>query len=227
MDFRARTDGKTIQIYHGLTTGSLVASLEKVKRFLYDYPSEFVLVRITTISQRTQFDNLMEKVITEDLFWKCHDSWHYPTVGECRGKIILLDNFSCNRACKFTTAFGIHYCMGSCIWMVQDEDWIQSIEFKLDLIQAHLKLVRMNPCAYFANFLTGAGPDITSEYLTCGPPLSLLDRMGVFFGLKHKFLGTNHFAMSYIKKNKHHVGIIFTDFISLDLIKAIINVNYE
>jgi hypothetical protein len=51
--------------------------------------------------------------------------------------------------------------------------------------------------------------------------------MGVFFGLKHKSLGTNHFVMNYIKKNKHHVGIIFTDFISLDLIKAIINVNYE
>jgi hypothetical protein len=159
-----------------------VASLEKVKSFLYAYPSEFVLVRIITLSPRTQFENLMEKVIEEDMFWKCHKSWHHPTVGECRGKIIILDNYSCNRGCKFTTAFGIHYCMGSCIWMVQDEDWIQSIEFKLDLIQAHLKLARMNPCAYFANFLTGVGLNITSEYLICGPPFSFLDRMGFSLG---------------------------------------------
>ena len=216
LDFRARIDGETIQTYHGATTGTLKESLMETQSFLSKYPSEFVLVRITTPFPRVEFDKIMETLlesIGEQYFWRSKNA--FPTVGDCLGKIVILDNFSCD-----ATSFGIHYCRG--FWVIQDEGWITSIQYKLELIKRNFTLAKLKPFAYFANFLSGIGKDVTSEYVTCGPRLSILDRIR-----KRHFPGTNVFALKYINKNKHHVGIIFTDFPGPDLIKSIIKLNYE
>ncbi|SFL56680.1 phosphatidylinositol-specific phospholipase C, partial [Lactococcus garvieae] len=101
IDIRARYINGVFTIHHGdyYTHSNLGDVFNGVRRFLKQHPSETVLMRLKQEKSNlgdTELNNEFKKYFDKykNLIWKNNNNTSNPTLGEIRGKIVILRNFA-------------------------------------------------------------------------------------------------------------------------------------
>lgn len=203
--------------------------LRECVRFLTEYPAETILLRVKPAFEHGEgitrdFWETFKWYITEDgddfgpngkfvryrdYVWRSDDYSTVPTLGEVRGKIVFLQDFSSPEQ------FGLSWGNLS----VQDFPVAgkEQIPAKWDSVKVHLERTATGaPGTMYANFLSGAS--------------SMLDPRDVANGTRIKGQGMNQRFYEYLAKprdegNIRRCGIVMADFPGPDLIERIIDHN--
>jgi len=167
------------RLYHEgyLLTLTMEQVLQQFIIFLIKNPSEFLLVRIKPDKASEEFSRDMDRIHTgyRSFLWHPVHVNVSPTVGEARGKIIILDNFSSFQH-AYTSKYGISY-DNHTAWNIQDRWNIGSppyLKSKVEKIFENFKIA--SKTKHFAiNFLSGSGAIVvTPRYVAVGSTLKNL-----------------------------------------------------
>lgn len=247
IDIRAKYDnGKKFPIYHGIT--DLKVDFEEVlstiKDFLKKNPTEFILMRFSQENSSASNREMAELFLSyyskyQEIFFK--GDFYNPTVGEMRGKLVLLSNvISLN-------GYGINYKS-----LVTQDDYYLATNWDLyskwEKIKNHLN--RTDNIYFdnvYMNYLTASGgvfpyfvasghasPQTNAARLATGltepgfwykyPDFPRGNWFGVIATIY--FEGTNTLTANFLNDNKiRRSGIIMADFPGERLINAIIECN--
>lgn len=176
-------------------------------------------------------------------FWEYNKKNENPTLGEVRGKIVMLQSFEAG------TSYGINW--NSDTLKIQDDyklgtNW--DLYSKWEKVKVHLKDANGNKPNIYINFLSGSvgsfpyfvasgqsspqngAPRLLTGKTTSGWQNDWPDfpRIGCFIGIcSIAFEGTNNLIINHICacSDIKHAGIIMCDFPGPDLINTIIALN--
>lgn len=209
LDIRCRHTDNTFTIHHGSFYLNINFDnvLEIVTNFLTENSTETILMRLKQEHKPQNNTQTFEETMSNyyynsqftDYFWRknnCND----PKLGDCRGKIVILQNFNYNNF-----EFGLDY-----YWSFnrQDDYEVAAIERKIESIINCLKKCE-NGETSIINYLSGVGR------LAVPTPHAVSNK-------------TNNFMLNYLKKNNcQYVGIVACDFIDETLVSLIINTNQK
>lgn len=228
LDIRIRRFNNTFTIHHGkcyLHT-NFEKVLESVSEFLIKHPSETVLMRIREEQppNRNNKKSVCE-ILTEyrnrysEFFWYSNANID-PSIGECRRKIVILQNFD-------------SHCFG------RPEEYAENI-FGLDYRTFN------NQDNYEPKTINEKNESIKNKYeeAACDRMHSIINHLSgregrfgtpVALAIKTNYYLYNLLKNEHLDKKKHYIGIIPTDFVKLnykkltkdeDLIVKIIECNF-
>ncbi len=247
----SHTGDTNLQVYTGLTNlgVTFVDVIKRVVAFLNKNNEEVVLIKVTEKdSESGNFAYAIRRSIEEaglsDYIFDGSKSKN-PTLGEARGKIILLADYDGNKW------RAIPYRDNSSI---QDSNHLNTnwdLYSKWEKVKQHLTDTNRskNKNTRYINYLTGSGgafpyfvasghsssgtgadrlltgltePAFKSKY----PEFPRVGRLGVLASIA--FEGTNVLTLNYIlKENLNFVGIVVADFPGEGLIREIIDLNFK
>lgn len=252
LDIRCRHLNNAFRIHHGIIDQQATFDdvMKAVTAFLAAHPRETVLMRV-----KEEYDakgNSRDFAATfADYLGKYPDKfWKYtsdnPTLGEVRGKIVLLQNFTSG------TQYGIKWDS----LKIQDDFSVKTnwdLEGKWNKVSAQMDAAKANGGnAIYVNFLSASGGSfpyfIASGHSSPGtkaPRLStgkttpgwknccqMFPRVDCVIGIcTIAFEGTNVLFASRLlhynndKKAKFHTGIVMADFPGYGLIQAVVGQN--
>jgi 1-phosphatidylinositol phosphodiesterase len=263
LDIRILFQFNTFDLSHGIIPqpGNFDVVVQTVSAFLKTYPHETVLMRVkdeinglgNTISFESAFQGYYARY--SDVFW--HNTAHEtnPTLGELRGKVVVLQDFTA------TGSYGLYYSSLN----AQDNynlttNWdlyTKWTEVKNQLNTANMvgefcilghcvQLLPGNENKLYINFLSGATGVFPyfvasgkSDPSTGGPLLLTgkttpgwsdwpdFPRVGCVIGIcSIAFEGTNNLTYNWLAAGgKRRVGIIMADFPGFGLIQQVIALN--
>ncbi|WP_141329566.1 phosphatidylinositol-specific phospholipase C domain-containing protein [Myxococcus sp. AB025B] len=215
LDIRCRHIGDRFTIHHGVVY--LHVNFDDVLRttiqFLNDNPTETVVMRVKrehteediTRSFNQTFEWYRDQPAYSPYLWR---GSHVPTLGEVRGRIVVLDDFAGG-------AYGIPW--GA---LELQDDWTVSqladIDDKWNKVRAHLDRTQGGaPSKLFVNFLSGAS--------AMAHPLHVAGGINVL-GIGYR--GVNDFAIDHLVGGyAQRAGILMMDFPGAGLIDAILALN--
>ncbi|WP_164018612.1 phosphatidylinositol-specific phospholipase C [Pyxidicoccus trucidator] len=214
LDIRCRHIGDAFTIHHGVVylNVNFTDVLNTATQFLSEHPRETLVMRVKkehteeniTRTFAQTFEWYREQPAFKPYIWR---GSHVPTLGEVRGKLVILDDFGGG-------AYGIP-------WSSLDlqDDWTVSTLFDIDdkwnKVRAHLEKTNTgSPSKLFVNFLSGSSAG-AFPYMVAG---------GAGSGIR----GVNDFAIDYLVGAKvQRAGIMMMDFPGAGLIDAILALNYR
>lgn len=241
----------TLKVYTGLTDlkVTLVDVIKRVSDFLGKHREEIVLIKLHANSGDSEDipylvkQNIESKGLSDYIFDGSKN--RNPKLGDARGKIILLADYTGNRWKEISYRDGAS---------IQDNNYLSTnwdLYSKWEKVKEHLERTNRtkNSGIRSVNYLTGSGgafpyfvasghvssgtgdarlstglttPAFSSYYLDF-PRVSSL---GVFSTIA--FEGTNVLALNYInRKDVKFTGIVVADFPGGGLINEIINLNFR
>lgn len=221
LDIRVRHVSNNLQGHHGMVFqgGNMRSYLNEVQGFLRAQPSEMVLMRVkeeyTPSGNTRSFFETFNEIASEypDLFWK---GGHVPTLGQARGKVVLLQDFS----------GGVF--PGS-IWfggILKQDQWdvssIRSLPEKIASITAFARRVNGYGGMYLTiNHLSGAGTWIRPWQVASAQTFA---RNGSSF--VPGYTGTNYDFKNQLDQGRYQrVGVVPMDFPGPSIVKKIISLN--
>lgn len=249
LDIRVRAIDGVFTLHHGpvylnVNFGNV---LNEVTKFLNQYPSETILMRIKQEHDPRPWDEF-NRILNSYLENECYKSYFIspstsnPSLKEIRGKILILRDFSQGKVGIPYNSFSIqdNYHM-STNWDLYSK-W-ESVKSKLNYSNT------TNGKVSTINYLSASGGSFPyfvasghSSPGTSAPRLSTglthpgwagtypdFPRVNWFLGIATiAFEGTNILTDDYIKNQQlNHVGIVVADFPGASLIDSIISVNYK
>lgn len=271
LDIRLNVEGERLRTAHGIY--EFYSYFEDVLAecivFLRSHEKETILMRVgRNAGDLATFVSLfetkyMEKIYEDSTTYYERWFWHQeesenptnPTLGEVRGKIVLLQAFPAG------SLYGLNYLAAECCYCkdvstdcdsdatikIQDSydmgtNWSLS-NWKAQAVVDHLKrAAEGDPETIYINYLVGSGGSfpyfVASGHSSPGTNDPHL-WMGWCFGgcgplmwtrsfLKCCFfLGTNEVAYRHLVANRNRAGIVMADFPGPGLIKVLIEINYE
>ncbi|HLJ47747.1 MAG TPA: phosphatidylinositol-specific phospholipase C [Bryobacteraceae bacterium] len=129
LDIRLLFEDNVFGLTHGqiVQPGNFDGVMQTVSSFLHSFPGETVLMRIR--DEREGFGNTMtfEDAFRtywskySDIFWMNPNNETNPTLGEIRGKVVVLQNFSSSQS-----AYGLDYISSNSPFHVQDDYTLNS-----------------------------------------------------------------------------------------------------
>jgi 1-phosphatidylinositol phosphodiesterase len=255
MDIRLKIDDGELMVYHGIAPQGLAFDgdvLATVTSFLAAHPSETVLMRIKDEDAPPAtdgFDDLVIQALNSYSSYVYQGSSDNPTLGEIRGKIVVLQNFSSS------LDIGIPWSSLS----IQDEfdlDTNWDLAWKWDQVKDHFGTANNNAnyLTIHVNFTSAANggfpyffasghssPQTGAPRLLTGYTRGVIDTcdddpdicidefpsVNCFAGTcSVAFEGINILAMNYLNAgNVRRAGIVMSDFPGHGLIESIINLN--
>ncbi|MDC0708612.1 phosphatidylinositol-specific phospholipase C domain-containing protein [Stigmatella sp. ncwal1] len=220
LDIRCRHFQNSFTIHHEAVY--LNANFDDVLRtatqFLRDHPRETLLIRVqeeyepegNTRSFEETFASYQNQPAYKDYFWK---GTSVPSLGEARGKIIILDKFK-----KENWTYGIPWNQGYPVdfqdsWTV---DTVYNIVDKWHKVQAQLEKTNTGALStLYVNFLSGSGWG--------APPNKVAGGEGAL-----SIRGVNDYALGYlVGAQVQRVGVMMMDYPGAGLMDAIIALNYR
>ncbi|MEN3133245.1 phosphatidylinositol-specific phospholipase C domain-containing protein [Bacillus cereus] len=257
LDMRCKVQDDIFWMYHGpyYLDNKFDFVLDRVTKFLKENPSETILMRVKQEAQTgeklwvedTKFNAILKKYMERfpTFFWDSKDgSIDNPTLGEMRGKIVILRDFYCSDigltyGYKFDTQDEYQLDTN---WKLHDK-WEKVREYLRKAQDAYPNKDR----SPIINYLSGSGgvypyfvasghsspgnsaPRLSTGLTTPGWASSFpyFPRTDCVAGVcTIAFEGTNILATNHIKRNDlKYTGIVVSDFPGPDLINAIIKVN--
>jgi 1-phosphatidylinositol phosphodiesterase len=255
MDIRLKIDDGELMVYHGIAPQGLdfdADVLDTVTSFLAAHPSETVLMRIKDEDAPPAtdgFDELVIQTLNSYSSYVYQGSSDNPTLGEVRGKIVVLQNFS--------SSFDIGIPWSSL--SIQDEfdlDTNWDLAWKWGQVKDHFATANnnVNYLTIHVNFTSAANggfpyffasghssPQTGAPRLLTGYTRGVIDTCADYpdkcideFPSVNCFAGTcsvafegiNILAMDYLNAgNVRRAGIVMSDFPGHGLVEAIINLN--
>jgi len=262
LDIRCAIEGNGFDIYHGgiYQKANFDDVLTAVVNFLKKHPSETVLMRVK--QERTDqpgrfFEIFRDKYWNhpnyKDYMWNIPTRSQNPTLGEMRGKIVILQDFA-RWQCESPDSkaeFGL--CYNDHTFVIQDSFRLgtnNDLYPKWEAVKAQLHAANFGaPDDKYINYLSGSGGSFPyfvvsghSSPQTGAPRLNTLIRAS---GNSRKWVdfprlpqrngfiyyeGTNTLTYGSMRPGgeyRHRVGIIMTDFPGWGLINRIIDLNWE
>ncbi|XP_066578264.1 1-phosphatidylinositol phosphodiesterase [Amia ocellicauda] len=204
LDVRVRHVRGNLTIHHGIVyqRAHFGTVLEEVTRFLRERPTETVLMRVKEEFSETHalYDAVVSYIRAYgdwDLLWHSRDT---PTMGQARGKLIILQNFS-----------GPHLGMSYGAMDIADE-WkvptLLHIPTKWQSVYEHLDAAMAGDCGrLFLTYASGAG--------VFAYPNAVAQRINSWL---YQHLAT-------LAGQKLRVGMVVMDFPGAPLLKMIIDLN--
>ncbi|OJH40080.1 phosphatidylinositol-specific phospholipase C [Cystobacter ferrugineus] len=204
LDIRARHIGNGFTIHHGAyhLMANFDGVLSTAVQFLRDNPTETILMRVkkehteenTTRPFAATFEWYRDQPAYSPYIWR---GTHIPTLGEVRGKIVILDDFD-----------GGDHGIGWGSLNKQDAWEETNTDTKWNLVRAHLDAASTgNPNTLYINFLSAAGIGGTPSAIAGSVNEDAL----------HYLMGTG----------VQRTGVLMMDFPGAGLIDAIIAHNFR
>ncbi|MFY0574867.1 phosphatidylinositol-specific phospholipase C [Cystobacter fuscus] len=204
LDIRARHIGNGFTIHHGAyhLMANFDGVLSTAVQFLRDNPTETLLMRVkkehteenTTRSFAATFEWYRDQPAYSPYIWR---GTHVPTLGEVRGKIVILDDFD-----------GGDHGIGWGSLDKQDAWEETNTDTKWNLVRAHLEAASAgDPNTLYINFLSAAGVGGTPSAIAGSVNENAL----------HYLMGTG----------VQRTGVLMMDFPGAGLIDAIIAHNFR
>ena len=251
LDIRCKDEGDVLAIYHNIQFEGVYLNdvLNTVVNFLHIHPGETVLMRMCNEngSEARIFNNVFYEGYWKSYkqyFWEYKKDYDNPTLGEVRGKIVLLQNFETPN-----THYSIPW--NSQIFEIQDAYRLNTnwdLYSKWEKVKSHLIEANGNTSKIYINFLSGScgsfpyfvasgqstpqngAPRLLTGKTTPGWQDDWPDfpRVGCFIGIcSIVFEGTNNLIINYLREHPEikHSGIIMCDFPGPELINTIIELN--
>ncbi|WP_176548463.1 phosphatidylinositol-specific phospholipase C [Bacillus toyonensis] len=220
VDIRIRDTGNSFAIHHGDVYQQAMFGdvLNTVTDFLRKYPTETVIMRVK--NEHEQDLNRYQEIFQG--YWDSYKSYFWnptsnnPTLGEIRGKIVVIQNFRSNKQ------FGIQYDSLN----VQDQYDVSNLPAKWDAVKSQIDLANNDVNHIYLNhlsgthfnLLTGNTPADVAKYIN-PKTVAYVGGLGVFNGLDpSRWTETN-------VNNINHTGIITADFPDFEFSAQIINKN--
>jgi 1-phosphatidylinositol phosphodiesterase len=244
LDIRLKISGGELKVYHGAFGQGLEFDgdvLATVTSFLAAHPGETVLMRIKDEgAPEDGFDTQVIDALNKHASYVYHGSSDNPTLGEIRGKIVVLQNFDSpadlgipwssldiQDAYKMTTNWDLAKKWGE----VKDHFAYADVDGDLINIHVNFTSAASGGFPYFfasghSNPATGA-PRLWTGWTTgdCSLSSACIDEYPREGGLV-LFEGINILAMDYLNAGHvRHTGIVMSDFPGDGLIEAIIDLN--
>ncbi len=223
LDIRLRRQNGSLAVYHGEVDQKLTfdSVLEAVYAFLEQNPSETLIMCIKEEADATGTDNDAFDTMVKAYINRAASRWYtqnkIPTLGEVRGKIVLMRRFTASGELGFNassgwsdnTTFTLH--SGGYHLAVQDYYNNESAEKKWEAVESFCNTMQ-HPAAntYYLNNTSGykSGvfgiPNINTIANSVNPKL-----------------------LTYLESAKGIVGIIATDFMTAELAQAILTLNFR
>ncbi|WP_434300497.1 phosphatidylinositol-specific phospholipase C domain-containing protein [Corallococcus exiguus] len=214
LDIRCRHIGDRFAIHHGVVylNANFDDVLTTTTQFLRDHPGETILMRVkeehTPDGNSRSFQQTFEWYRSQPAYspyvWR---GTHVPTLGEVRGKIVILDNFGGG-------AYGVNW--GS---LALQDDWTVStifdIDNKWDKVRDHLGRTNAGaPPTLYVNFLSGSSVAAFPNVVAGGDGMAIR--------------GVNDYAIDHlVGGNVQRAGVVMMDFPGAGLIDAILALNYR
>lgn len=213
LDIRCRHIDDAFTIHHGVVylNANFTDVLNTAIQFLNANPRETLVMRVkkehTEENITRTFAQTFEWYRNQPAFnpylWRGN---HVPTLGEVRGKIVILDDFGGG-------AYGIP-------WSSLDlqDDWtvpsIFDIDDKWNKVRAHLDRTNTgSPSTLYVNFLSGSSVGAFPNVVAGGVGATR---------------GVNDFAIDYlVGAHVQRAGVVMMDFPGAGLIDAILALNYR
>ena len=251
LDIRCWAEHNGFTMHHGpISLGQTFGEVLRIVRtFLLHHPRETVLMRIMREGGGGGNTESFEQVFARyadtdgrDLFW--HPTGNTPTLGEVRGKVVVLQDFTAS------PPVGLSYSM----FNTEDHYWVNTnwdLYNKWKLVRDHLEYAREEKGkAYFMTYLSAAGGSFPyfvaggriwasdkAPHLSTGlvtplfksryPDFPRAGCLGPICSIM--FAGTNELVVDKILSAHPppFVGIVMADFPGPDLIGRIIAANAE
>lgn len=252
IDIRCKHIKDELPIYHGIFQYAYLSDvLATVADFLKLHPGETVIMRISDVGDGGGNTQTFEKTFAtsyydpnKDMFWQ--GSGTNPSLGEMRGKIVVLQDFSSDKS------YGIPY--SSTVFKIQDDWEIGSnwdLYDKWEKVKSHARsAISGNPQQGYINYLSAASgsfpyfiasgnssPQTDAPWLLTGrttiggwkdswPDFPRISCLGSWCSIA--FLGTNQLLYPRLAKGGElngRVGIVMSDFPGPGLINGIIGCN--
>jgi len=249
LDIRNRHVGNKFYLHHGpvFLHQTFDEVLQQVTRFLAANPSETVLMRVkqeeTPNGLTRHFEATFEEYVNKFLPYLWQPTSQNPTLGETRGKIVILQNFPGDRL------WGLNYYK----FKIQDDFQLSSpwgLHGKWESVKNHLNSARASSGnEFFVNYLSAAsgaqpffvagGRMWANTYAPHAPtglttpafngwyPDFPRDACFLWFCTIY-FQGTNSLTSAYIQGQGYpFVGIVMADFPGSQLIENVIRANRQ
>jgi 1-phosphatidylinositol phosphodiesterase len=253
LDIRLKISGNELKVYHGISGQGLEFDgdvLAKVTSFLAAHPGETVLMRIKDEgAPEDGFDTRVIDTLNKYSTFVYQGASDNPTLGEIRGKIVVLQNFESAMDLGIPwTSLGIQddYKMGS-NWDLakkwgEVKDQFISADDVADSQTIHVNFTSAANGGFPYFFASGhSSPQTGAPRLLTGLTRGIIDTcsdwpdtcideypsVNCFLGTcSVAFEGVNIMAMDYLNDGKvRHAGIVMSDFPGDGLIDAIIDLN--
>jgi 1-phosphatidylinositol phosphodiesterase len=252
LDIRCRHQNNMFQIHHGIIDQRATFDdvMKAVTAFLAAHPGETVLMRVKEEYDPKGNSRSFEATFADYYAKYPGKFWKYtsdnPTLGEVRGKIVLLQNFTSG------TQYGIKWSTLD----IQDDFSVKTnwdLEGKWNKVAAHMDAAKANGgAAIYVNFLSASGGSfpyfIASGHSSPGtgaPRLAtgkttpgwkscckMFPRVSCALGIctiafegTNILYGTRLLQYNNDHKGKFHTGIVMADFPGYGLIQAIVSQN--
>ncbi|MCI8497151.1 MAG: phosphatidylinositol-specific phospholipase C [Clostridiales bacterium] len=249
LDIRLKYENsKLLKCHHGVAylKAEFADVLRDIKDFLKKNPSEAIFMRVSQENSNVSDQKMKEAFDyyynqNKDLFY--NGGSQNPTVGEIRGKIVLLPKVGS------LYNYGIKYKS----LKIQDDYYLKTnwdLYSKWEKIKNHVtESNKSSRSQIYMNYLSGSGGSfpffVASGHVTSGTNASRLStgkttplfknsypdfpRTGKFLGMATiSFEGTNTLAADYLNKNKiKYCGMVMADFPGSRLINSIIDCNWR
>ncbi|ELS57742.1 putative 1-phosphatidylinositol phosphodiesterase [Streptomyces viridochromogenes Tue57] len=224
LDIRARHFHDHFTIHHGAVylNANFTDVLRQTTDFLKAHPGEAVLMRLNeehtaayntrTFAQTLRWyleQNPDTAGLARDHLWRpLHGAQSAPTLGEVRGKIVLLQEFDGEG-----TDFGLSY--WSPAMNIQDAYDVPSlfhIKGKWETARGHLEdAATRDPGKLYITFLSGVGPGAYPHAVAAGALW---------------FTGVNHYALHHFQgRDVWRTGVVMMDYPGPDLVEAVLRYN--
>jgi 1-phosphatidylinositol phosphodiesterase len=207
-DIRLRQVNGELGVYHGTESQKLRFQevMDAFASYLRAHRSEFLVMRVReesaavnpTQSFEAAFHTFYDSPKYRDLFYKAKSRTDIPTVGQARGKIVILDNYG-----KLPAA--IEY--PNKTMNVQD-DYDTS-----DMINKAREIV-----AQFDSALRQTDGSVWYVNYTSSSTIKV-DQLA-------NAVAVNPIVQNYLSGKKGHLGLVLTNFAGLDIVRAIIDSNF-
>ncbi|MDY7233339.1 phosphatidylinositol-specific phospholipase C domain-containing protein [Hyalangium rubrum] len=214
LDIRCRHISNSFTIHHGVVylNTNFDDVLTTAIQFLREHPGETLLMRVkkehteenVTRSFHQTFEAYRDQPAYSPYIWR---GTHVPTLGEVRGRIVILDDFGGG-------AYGVSW--GSL--QLQDDwtvDTLFDIDDKWNKVRTHLDQTTAGaPSTLYVNFLSGSSV-LAFPYMVAGGD-----------GLSNR--GVNDYAIDHlVGGHAQRAGVMMMDFPGAGLIDAILALNYR
>jgi hypothetical protein len=205
-DIRLRLVGSILEIYHGMEDQKLSFDqvLASFDRFLSAHPHEFLVMRVREETVADRPDRSFEGAFSEHIaaynsrFYRAKSRTEIPSVGQMRGKILILDNFG-----KLPESIAYPNSTMS----VQDDYDISDMAKKYDEIQSkfHDALGRRDGSVWDVNYTSSCNAVVDQ----------LMNAQAV-----------NEKVLAYVRGKRGNLGLVLMNFPGMDVIHEIIKSNF-
>lgn len=205
-DIRLRLVGSKLQIYHGEENQRVSFSqvLAAFEQFLENHPSECLIMRIREETApdhpTTTFEQAFESHTSPltSIFYRAKARTQIPTLGDVRGKILVLDNYG-------KLAQAIDY--PNPTMSVQDDYDVSDMTKKFGEIQAKFEdaLGRKDGLTWDVNYTSSCNAAVDQ----------LMNAQAV-----------NEKVQTYLRNKRGHLGLVLMNFPGVEVVQSIIKSNF-